>query len=218
MFLTLYGAVWLLAGFLAGSIPFGWLIARLRGLDIQQMGSGNIGTTNVWRALGWQAGVAVMALDIAKGLTPVLLAAAALAGQPAGRIPPGLVAPLLMGVGLCAILGHTFTPWLRFKGGKGVATAAGVLIALLKLWMLGPVAAMVLVLAVFRYVSLANISASLVLAAMCLAVPALRPYWPLGVLTAVLVVVLHRANLKRLLNGTEPKVGRKKVAAPTAAE
>jgi acyl phosphate:glycerol-3-phosphate acyltransferase len=217
MFLTTYTAVWLLTGFLAGSVPFGWLVARARGVDIRQVGSGNIGMTNVWRALGWQAGVLVLVGDLLKGLLPVLLAEACLVSLPVGRLAPGAHGPLLMIVGLSAILGHTFTPWLRFKGGKGVATAAGVLIALLKLWMLVPIAVLLLLVAVFRYVSLGNLVAALVMAGLCLGVPALRPYWPLGVLAAALVWWTHRSNLKRLLDGTEPKVGRQKTNHPPTA-
>ncbi len=213
MFLTLYTIGWLLLAFAAGSLPFGWLLARLRGLDIRTVGSGNIGMTNVWRTLGWPYGVTVLVLDIAKGLAPVLLLQASLRALPEGQLPAGAVPYLLMGTGLSAILGHTFTPWLRFKGGKGVATAAGVLLALLQLWMALPIAVLLLMLAVFRYVSLANVTAALALAAMCLAVPAVRPYWPLGLATALLVIWSHRGNFKRLLNGTEPKVGVKRVSA-----
>ena len=213
VFLTLYAAAWLLVAFLAGSVPFGWIVAKMRGLDIRSVGSGNIGMTNVWRALGWQYGVTVLVLDIAKGLVPVLALQACLRSLPAGRVGDGAVAWIEMGVGLAAILGHTFTPWLRFKGGKGVATAAGVLLALLHLWMAIPVAVLLLMVAVFRYVSLGNLVAALALGAMCFTVPAAKPYWPLGVAAVVLVFWAHRSNIVRIIKGAEPKVGAKRASA-----
>ena len=114
------------AAFLCGSIPFGMLIARARGIDIRAHGSGNIGATNVGRVLGRTWGVAVFALDVCKGLAPVLVAGAAL-GTLGHIAAPARDAWLVLATAAAAILGHVFCPWLRFKGGKGVATSLGAL-------------------------------------------------------------------------------------------
>jgi glycerol-3-phosphate acyltransferase PlsY len=167
--------------------------------------------TNVWRALGWDYGMMVLMLDLLKGLIPVQLLAVCL-----GSLPPeygitaGMEPPLLMGTGLAAILGHTFTPWLKFKGGKGVATGGGVLLGLLGGWLLIPIGLMALVILITRYVSLGSILAGLTVAGLTLAVPQLRQWWPLGVLTALIVLATHRGNIRRLLSGTENKLGRAK--------
>ncbi|MCB1219185.1 MAG: glycerol-3-phosphate 1-O-acyltransferase PlsY [Planctomycetales bacterium] len=213
-----YLTVLALAGFLSGSLPFGWLVARLGGMDIRKHGSGNIGMTNVWRVMGWKAGLTVLLLDVAKGLLPVLLA---------GRLmdtvnPPGLTisgrAWLLLITGLAAILGHTFTPWLKFRGGKGVATSLGVLIALYQLWVLAPLGVFLLALATTRMVSVGSILAALSVGILAVAVPALRPYMAFGIPVALLVVWTHRSNIRRILDGTESRVGsgKKKPAAESA--
>src|SRR5262245_33987036 len=126
--LSAYVTLWLIAGFLVGSIPFGWIVAKLGGVNIREHGSGNIGMTNVWRVMGWKAGVTVLILDMLKGIVPIL--AYWIYPYPYGDIVETTVSPVLvppdwgnwmeMGIGLAAVLGHTFTPWLRFKGGKGV--------------------------------------------------------------------------------------------------
>ena len=135
------GIILPIAGFLLGSIPVGYIVAKAKGIDIRATGSGNIGATNVWRALGWQWGVTVLAADILKGLLPTLAAVLLTRGQTqaSGWAPSG-AAWLAMATGLCAVLGHTFTPWLRFKGGKGVATGLGALLALFQAWALIPLA------------------------------------------------------------------------------
>jgi len=147
---------------------------------------------------------------VLKGLLPVLLAA---------RImhivnPPGLTVDgrswLLLICGIAAILGHTFTPWLRFRGGKGVATSLGVLIALFKIWVLLPLGIFIVVLALTRMVSLGSILAALGVGLATLFVPELRPWMAFGIPVAVLVVWTHRANIRRILNGTESRVGRQR--------
>ena len=112
--------------------------------------------------------------------------------------------------GAAAVLSHTFTPWLSFRGGKGVATGLGVMLALYHVWALVPLAAFAIILSLFRMVSLGSIIAALTLAALSVAVPGLRPLWPFGLLSALLVLYTHRSNLARLVAGTEPRIGKRR--------
>src|SRR5438874_758136 len=153
-----------LASYLLGAVPFGYLVARTRGVDIFRHGSGNIGATNVGRILGRRFGVLVFALDFAKGALPVVLADAA-----ARQFQPAASAYLGVAAGLAAFLGHLFSPWLGFRGGKGVATAAGVVAVLVPLPALGAVGVWVVLLAAFRYVSAASVAAALALCGFYLA-------------------------------------------------
>lgn len=199
---------WCLTAFLSGSIPFGLILVRLAGKgDVRKSGSGNIGATNVMRAGGKGLGIATLLLDMAKGFVPVLLAKLA-----------GLPAHLLAFVALAAVLGHMFTPWLKFKGGKGVATALGVALAYHAAMVLPALAAFILLVAFFRYVSLGSIVAGLVLVPtaagalgswFCLPVAEAYGVWPIvaWTLLAALVIQRHSANIKRLLQGTESKLG-----------
>ena len=189
-------------GYLVGSIPFGLVLSWLAGHgDIRSIGSGNIGATNVLRTGSKLLAAATLLLDGGKGVASVLLGTA-LAGAEAGLF-----------AGLAAVLGHNFPVWLRFKGGKGVATTLGVLLA--AFWPVGVLACLtwLVIAAVFRYSSLAALAA-------LIAVP-FYAYWlvggpvvGLGTLLAVLAIVRHRSNIKRLLRGQEPKIGRRKAAPP----
>jgi glycerol-3-phosphate acyltransferase PlsY len=206
--------------FLSGSIPFGLLIARAKGVNIREHGSGNIGATNVWRVLGRGPGLTCFALDVLKGLIPTLGAglAAGSIGDPA--LPAG-EAWLWLACAAAAILGHMFSPWIGFKGGKGVATGFGALLGIYPLltWpALGAFAAWLVVAKLSRYVSLASCLAALSLPGwLWVTVEALSDapgrhaaagpfYGAVGLLAAV-VVVKHRANLGRLLRGTENRIG-----------
>jgi len=207
----LSAALWPVAAFLLSSIPFGWLAARLHGINIREVGSGNIGGANVWRALGWRWGLSVLAADALKGLLPTAGVMWWLAhSQAASAIAPSWHEPLVMLSGAAAVLGHTFTPWLGFRGGKGVATGLGVMLALYQAWALVPLAAFAVTLGLFRMVSLGSIVAALTLAAISVAVPSLRPLWPFGLLAALLVLYTHRGNIARLIAGTEPRIGMRK--------
>jgi acyl phosphate:glycerol-3-phosphate acyltransferase len=210
---------WIALGFLCGSIPFGWLAARAKGIDIRTVGSGNIGGTNVWRALGWRWGLSVLLADVLKGLAPVgalLLwiptTAPGHMGQPLALHSTGHAAALAMLTGLAAILGHTFTPWLRFRGGKGVATGLGVVIALYQIWVLVPLAVFGITLGVSRFVSLSSMLAALSAAVLSLVVPQLRPYWPLLLPANALIIYMHKSNIGRIMAGTESRVGAKRQA------
>ena len=196
----------LLIGYLAGSIPFGLLLSLAAGKgDIRQIGSGNIGATNVLRTGSKGLAAGTLLLDMAKGLLAVL-AAHHLFVQPV-LMPDAAFGPVPLAA-LGAVLGHCFPVWLGFKGGKGVATNFGVCLGLA--WPIGLVYALVWVVALagFRISSLAGMAA--VIGAVIAA--AAFGYWayiPVLAAIAVLVIWLHRANIRRLLNGTEPKVGSK---------
>lgn len=183
-------------GYLSGSIPFGVLITRrARGVDVRSQGSGNIGATNVARVAGKKLGVLVLLLDALKGAAPVLLARLLL--------PAALW--LHAGVALCAFLGHVFPVWLRFKGGKGVATALGVL-AVLEGWAaLAGGAAYLVTFALFRVSSLGSLVGAVV--ALVLAILyAPHAYAALTGGLFVLILWTHRGNLRRLLARTEKKL------------
>lgn len=200
------------AGYVSGATPFGYLAGRLRGVDIRQHGSGNIGATNAIRVLGKGVGVPVFILDLLKGLLPVLLAKSWLAATPGAEAMVSLGAVL---TGLAAVLGHMFTFWLGFKGGKGVATTGGVLLGIAPAAMAGGLAVWLLFFFTLRYVSLASMMAGVGVVATLLAQMARSGVWDgvllsFGLLVMLLVIVRHRANIGRILAGTEPRAGRKK--------
>ena len=196
-------------GFLAGSVPTGFLMGKARGIDIRKVGSGNIGATNVLRILGKKAGGLVLALDAFKGWVaawfgPFLLRS--FAGANGGGTDWEWVSLI---AGVAAILGHNYTPWLRFKGGKGIATSAGVLLALMPTALGICLAVWLATFAVSRYVSLASIAAAV---ALPIGVALVEPRKRLVVLATVLgllAIYKHRANIKRLLDGTEHRFVKK---------
>ncbi len=200
----------LAAAYLVGSIPFGYLLVRfVRKEDIRAVGSGNIGATNVARAGSKGLGILTLVLDLSKGLFVVLLAR-----HLAPRMP-GVPSDLAVGAAVAAVLGHVFPVWLRFRGGKGVATALGVFLALVPAVAVASVAVFALVVALTRIVSLASIAAAAFLPLFAvLLVPDRSPVYLTGVIfIALLVIVKHQANIARLLNGTEAKFGREKGTA-----
>jgi acyl phosphate:glycerol-3-phosphate acyltransferase len=206
------------AAYLLGSLPTGYLVGRAKGIDIRAVGSGNIGATNVFRALGTAAGVFVMLADAAKGFVAAGLMAKLifhLAG-PAGAATDSALEWFKITAGIAAILGHNYTCWLRFKGGKGVATTAGVLLALFpKAFAIG-LGVWLLILAASRYVSLASISAGAALPFavwFCGGSPTLIA---VAGLLGALAIYKHKSNIQRLLAGTEPRLGktRKPEATP----
>jgi glycerol-3-phosphate acyltransferase PlsY len=203
-FWTALGAVAL--GYVVGSTPWGLLIGKFNGLDIRRHGSGNIGATNVRRVLGRDWGITCFALDFLKGLVPVLLCASwAAEGTRAAELAKLLAAG-------SAVLGHVFPFWLRFKGGKGVATTIGALLAV-AFWPV--VICLVVWLAMFylsRYVSVASLSAAVALPVAHIALRRGAAFGPTLVLLlalAALIVVRHRANIRRLIEGTEHRFGHK---------
>lgn len=197
-------------GYLSGSVPFGYLAGRLKGLDIRQHGSGNIGATNAIRVLGKGIGIPVFILDMLKGWLPVWLAALWLEGGSMEMVSTGKVL-----AGFAAVLGHMFTFWLGGKGGKGIATTAGVLLGIAPLAMLGGLAAFLLFFIPTRYVSLGSLAAAVGVPATMAGQMARAGRWDFvmlgfGLVVMVLVFVRHRSNIQRLLAGTESRMGAKK--------
>lgn len=196
-----------LVGYLVGGIPTAYLAGRLRGIDIRRHGSGNVGGTNALRVLGWKLGLPVMALDVGKGY----LVTAFLPRLPLGRGEP---VSLALAAGLGAFLGHVFSPYLRFRGGKGVATGAGVVLALAPLPAALSVAVFVLVVFGTGIVSLGSLSAAVTfpVGAFLLDRYANHPISvevrALAVGLAVLVFFTHRSNLRRLATGRENRFRR----------
>lgn len=191
-----------LGGYLAGSIPFALLVSRAMGLpDPRTYGSGNIGATNVLRSGSRRAALLTLVGDAAKGWAAVLVAASL-----------GLAAGLVALVGFAAFLGHVFPVWLRFRGGKGVATAAGVLIAFDWRLGLGVIGVWLAVAVITRYSSLAAIVAALAAPAIAwwLAGPGPSLYAVAGM--ALLLLARHRANIAKLARGEESRIGEKKAA------
>ncbi|SKB02718.1 glycerol-3-phosphate acyltransferase PlsY [Prosthecobacter debontii] len=201
-----------LGGYLSGSLPFGYWAGKLKGIDIRQHGSGNIGATNVIRVLGKGIGIPVFILDALKGWLPAWLAGVWVAQQGAAQ---EIISAAAVVAGLAAVLGHMFTFWLSFKGGKGVATTAGVLLGIAPLAMLGGLIVWLLFFFTTRYVSLASMMAGVGVVATMATVMGRNGQWDLvmlgfGILIMGLVIVRHRSNISRLLAGTESKAGRKK--------
>jgi glycerol-3-phosphate acyltransferase PlsY len=194
------GLLFVVLAFLAGAVPFGPIVARLRGVDLRSVGSGNIGATNVARALGKRLALVVLLLDVAKGLGPTLAARLAL---PAGAEAASWI---VGGAMLAAVLGHVFSPFLRFRGGKGVATALGVYLAASPLTGAIGLALYLALYAALRLSSLGSLAGSLAAAASLFLLGAPPPYCLAGVAIAVTVLATHRENIRRLLRGEERKV------------
>jgi glycerol-3-phosphate acyltransferase PlsY len=198
------------AAYLLGAVPTGFLVARARGLDIRATGSGNIGATNVLRTVGRTAGILVLAIDFLKGLLACTLLATAIAqvfsSLTATTAPHAETLTLIAGVAV--ILGHNYTCWLHFKGGKGIATSAGVMAAWAPGALLIALAAWVIAFAATRYVSLASIAASVALPLATWLTGS--PVATAGVTTALgcLALFRHRTNIRRLLDGSEHRFHR----------
>ena len=219
MYLIFIPAV--IVAYLLGSIPFGLLITKAHGKDLRSIGSGNIGATNVARALGRKWAYVCFALDVLKGLIP-MLATLPLFGKLSNQIQNESLQVLVfwwLAVGCAAILGHIFPVYLKFKGGKGVATSFGVALGLWPYYTicaLIAIAVWAVVVSIWRYVSLASVIASVTFPIVLILLIVLKAgwefnnLWPLVIAaTAIplMVVIRHRENIKRLLAGTENKIG-----------
>ena len=196
------------AAYFLGSIPTGYLAARAKGIDIRTVGSGNIGATNAMRVLGKPAGIAVLLVDALKGyaavawLCPVVIK---LLGRSDTEIET-----LRIIAGIAAVLGHNYTCWLKFKGGKGIATSGGAYLALAPLAVGVALAAFILAVLLTRYVSLASIAAAVALSAAVWCLPEHNLF--LGLVTTALgamAIYKHKSNIKRLMAGTESRIGQK---------
>lgn len=198
----------LLAAYLLGSVPYGYLAGRCCGKDLRREGSGNIGATNALRVLGKPWGYTVFFLDFCKGFVPVFI-------LKLNAVPE----VLMLGCSLLLIVGHNFPIWLRFRGGKGIATSAGVILALFPPVVFGSaLGGWFLLFFTTRYVSVASIAAALLISASALVL------WWMGALSGLLLgvaflltimaVLRHRANIGRLLRGEESKFTRRKNLSP----
>lgn len=209
---VIYGAAVLVA-YLLGSIPTGFLVAKAKGIDIRTVGSGNIGATNVFRALGTPAGVFVLLFDGLKGYAACAWLTDLLMSYGGGAAVDRETLKLIGGVS--AILGHNYTCWLGFKGGKGIATSAGVLIALVPWALLIILSIWIVVFTATRYVSLASLAASFSLPFAAWLTHGSLTLIVVSSMMSALAIYKHRANIQRLLNGTESRVAfRRKESAP----
>lgn len=200
----MHPALALALSYASGSLPFAWLAGRAAGVDLRQQGSGNLGATNVFRVLGWKVGLAVFVADALKGALPVLL------------LPPRIESPVDPGLwaiacGIAAIAGHVRPLFLRFrKGGKGVATAAGVFFALAPVPMLVTFALFVAVVLATGYVSVGSLLSAVVLPAFLLVTQGSRaPLFVVSVIIATFVFWTHRGNIGRLRRGEEHRFGKR---------
>jgi len=190
----------LLAAYLLGSIPTSYIVGRAaRGIDLREHGSGNLGATNAFRVLGWRLAVPVLVVDVAKGWAPTHF-------FPLWDGPGG--SEWALAYGAAAVLGHAYSVWVGFRGGKGVATGAGVFLALAPVAVLAGFAVWVLLVLATRIVSVASIAAALVLPVAVLLTRGSGPVLWLAIALAVFILYSHRANVRRLLRGEEHRLGR----------
>jgi acyl phosphate:glycerol-3-phosphate acyltransferase len=226
--------LWLcpLFAFLLGSIPFGLIIAKLKGINIRDHGSGNIGATNVLRVVGKKYGITCLILDALKGFIPVVVAISVIRfsgihnpmtltglSDLAADFPMLTAQGAQVITGLCAILGHNYSPWVGFKGGKGIATSAGVLIALMPAAVLILLLIFLMTFLLSRYVSLASMVAAGALPFVTLAGSWFhgkiqngtwnKPLFAFTVIIAILAIWKHRSNISRLRAGTEHRFTRR---------
>lgn len=185
---------WIAGAYLLGSIPTGLLLGRLYGIDVRTEGSGNIGATNLYRTVGRKVGIWTLLGDCLKGMLPVLLA-----------WKLGMAEPMQAWIGLAAFCGHVFSIFLLFKGGKGVATALGVYLALAPLAVLGALAVFILLVVIWRYISLGSIVAAAVMPLIIFFMPHSLELLTATALISAIVIIKHQANIKRLIAGTENK-------------
>jgi acyl phosphate:glycerol-3-phosphate acyltransferase len=187
---------WILIGYAFGSVPFAFILARRAGIDVRVAGSGNVGAANVLRTTGTPLGIVVMALDILKGVATVLLASA-MEGTPSA----------MAAAGVAAIVGHIYPVWLRFHGGKGVAVAAGVFSVLAPVATLSAASVFLIVVSLSRVISLGSVAATVTLPSVAMLSGAPSPVVAAATGSGALILFRHRANVRRILAGTERRVG-----------
>ena len=218
-----------LAAYLLGSVPFGYLVAKAKGIDIRSVGSGNIGATNAMRVLGKPAGIFVLLMDALKGYIACSLIPPLIFNTLAPHFygpavffqtePVGMQERFFAIAGICAVLGHNYTCWLNFKGGKGIATTAGVYLALAPWAVLVSLIVFILLVLLTKYVSVGSIAAAV---ALPVTVWTMTPHnILLGIVTTALgalAIYKHKGNIQRLRAGTENRLGTKKPAANGGAK
>ena len=188
-------AIWIAGAYLIGAIPFGFLIGKIRGVDVRTVGSKNIGATNVYRTVGKKWGFLAFLCDFLKGFLPTLVA-----------LRWGGDGNLAVYVGLACVIGHTLTIFMRFRGGKGVATAFGMMIALAPYPTLAAFCVFVVTVWLSHYISLGSILAAITLGTLVWFVPCLPLLRGIATAIAVFVVVKHRTNIVRLVKGCENRI------------
>jgi glycerol-3-phosphate acyltransferase PlsY len=203
-FTTLFQEYWpVLVAYLLGATPFGFLTGKMKGIDIREHGSGNIGATNVLRVLGKPVGITVLVLDVMKGLIPVIVAK--------------LVSDsslVHIATAMAAIIGHNYTFWLGFKGGKGIATTGGAILPIMPWALIAAVLGWIIVLKLSRYVSLASIAAALIIPLTLVVENLITGTWEwnifgFGMFVCLLAIWKHRSNIGRLLRGEENRFAKK---------
>ncbi len=195
-------AVWILPSYLLGATPTSYLVGKwARGIDLREHGSGNLGATNAFRVLGWRLALPVLVVDIFKGWFPTYAFVRWADAAPEWA----------MAYGVAAIVGHVYSIYVRFKGGKGIATSAGVFLALAPVAVLVGIGVWLLVVFATRIVSLGSILAALALPLAVYAVEGTTPIFWVSVSLAAFVIYAHRSNIRRLLRGEEHRFGRKGV-------
>lgn len=187
-------AAWIIGAYLLGSIPTGLLLGRLYGIDVRKEGSGNIGATNLYRTVGRKVGIMTLVGDCLKGMVPVLLA-----------WKLGVIEPMQAWIGLAAFCGHVFSIFLLFKGGKGVATALGVYLALSPLAVLGALVVFLLLVVIWRYISLGSIVAAAIMPLIIYVLPHCTELLVASAIISAIVILKHHTNISRLVAGTESK-------------
>lgn len=207
--IVLYAVVGIAAAYVSGSVPWGVVLGRvLKGIDIRNYGSGNTGATNSMRVLGWRIALAVAVLDILKGLLPVLVAR--LLGAPAWLVA-------IMAV--VAAAGHCWSPWMKFHGGKGMATGGGAAVGLLP-WLMTMLPLMIVIVLITRYVSLASLIAAITGTTIAFIFAATTDFswlWAIAVgAISSIIIGKHHTNINRLLHGTERRFGVSETPVPGA--
>ena len=195
----------IIAGYILGSLPFSFWLGKFRGVDLRRVGSGNVGATNLARTVGTEWGLIAFVLDLGKGLIAVILA-----GYICNLLKTSGTSLSILKIigGISSIIGHNWSMWIRFKGGKGVATSAGVFLGLAPVSLLLAMAVWLVVLVLFRYVSLASIIASISLPLWMWSGIGGKPALPIIIfscIVSILLIIRHRSNIKRLIQGRESK-------------
>ena len=197
----------IIAAYLLGSIPTGYVVTRyLAGIDIREHGSGSTGATNVWRTVGKTAAIAVLVIDLLKGLMAIVLVNLVYGVAP-NLLPDSWYFWLITGAALSAIVGHSKSVWLNFTGGKSVATTLGILFVMNPIVALGTLASFGIVLSFSRIVSLSSICGAIAVNILMVALNQPLPYSIFAALAGAYVILRHKSNIQRLLAGNEPKIG-----------
>jgi acyl phosphate:glycerol-3-phosphate acyltransferase len=197
----------IIIGYLLGSIPFGLLAGKIKGIDIRTVGSGNIGATNIYRNLGVVPAIIVFALDLLKGTISIYIAQAIL---PAST-PFMAREYYIVFAGVAAMIGHMYSCWIGFNGGKGAATSLGILLGIAPDLFIIAIIYVILCIAITRYVSVTSMTGVVLLAILMLAFHKPMPYFVATLIVAVFMIYKHIPNIKRLLSGTEPRIWGQKV-------